>query len=219
MSRIKIAPSILAADFSRLGQVVKETEEAGADYIHIDVMDGHFVPNFTIGPPVVAAIKPHTSIPLDVHLMISEPLRLISEFAAAGADIITVHAEAVQDLKSAIKEIKGNGVRSGVALHPETPVTVLEGTMEELDLALCMTVNPGYGGQTFIPSSMDKVRELRELINRSGFNVELEVDGGINDSNVSELLLNGADVIVAGSAVYGAKKSLSECIERLRIPE
>lgn len=219
MSRIKIAPSILAADFSRLGQVVKETEEAGADYIHIDVMDGHFVPNFTIGPPVVAAIKPHTSIPLDVHLMISEPLRLISEFAAAGADIITVHAEAVQDLKSAIKEIKGNGVRSGVALHPETPVTVLEGTMEELDLALCMTVNPGYGGQTFIPSSMDKVRELRELINRSGFNVELEVDGGINDSNVSELLLNGADVIVAGSAVYGAKKSLSECIERLRNPE
>ena len=128
MSRIKIAPSILAADFSRLGQVVKETEEAGADYIHIDVMDGHFVPNFTIGPPVVAAIKPHTSIPLDVHLMISEPLRLISEFAAAGADIITVHAEAVQDLKSAIKEIKKNGVRSGVALHPETPVAVLEGT-------------------------------------------------------------------------------------------
>lgn len=216
MKRIKIAPSILAADFSRLAEVVSETEAAGADYIHIDVMDGHFVPNFTIGPPVVAAIKPHTSIPLDVHLMISDPLRFIPEFAAAGADIITVHVEAVQDLQAVISMIKKNGARSGLAIHPDTPISTIESALKDLDLALCMTVNPGYGGQSLIPSSLNKVRELRQLIDKSGSKAELEVDGGINRTNVRELVESGADVIVAGSAIYNHEKAVSESLSELR---
>jgi len=216
VKRIKIAPSILAADFSRLAEVVSETEAAGADYIHIDVMDGHFVPNFTIGPPVVAAIKPHTSIPLDVHLMISDPLRFIPEFAASGADIITVHVEAVQDLQAVISMIKKNGARSGLAIHPDTPISTIEGALNDLDLALCMTVNPGYGGQSLIPSSLNKVRELRQLIDKSGSKAELEVDGGINRTNVRELVESGADVIVAGSAIYNHEKAVSESLSELR---
>ncbi|MFQ5328431.1 MAG: ribulose-phosphate 3-epimerase [Thermodesulfobacteriota bacterium] len=200
----KIAPSILSADFARLGDEIKAVEEGSADYIHIDVMDGHFVPNITIGPFVVEAVRRITTLPLDVHLMIESPERAIPHFAAAGSDIMTVHAEACPHLHRTVQQIKELGVRAGVSLNPSTSVTVLDHILEELDLVLVMSVNPGFGGQQFIPSSLKKVREIRERLDASGCKAELEIDGGIKIANIGEASRAGADVFVAGSAVFGS---------------
>ncbi len=199
---IKIAPSILSADFSRLGEDVQAVDRAGADYIHVDVMDGHFVPNITIGPLVVAALRKITAKPLDVHLMIENPDRYISDFAKAGADIITVHQEAVPHLHRTVQLIKSLGKKAGISLNPATPVETLDIILDELDLVLVMSVNPGFGGQTFIPSALDKIRALRQRITARGLVTELEVDGGVKIDNIHEVVAAGADVLVAGSAVF-----------------
>jgi len=199
---IKISPSILSADFSRLGEDVQAVDRAGADYIHIDVMDGHFVPNITIGPLVVEALRKVTAKPLDVHLMIENPDLYISDFAKAGADIITVHQEAVPHLHRTVQLIKGFGKKAGVSLNPATPVETLDVILDELDLVLVMSVNPGFGGQAFIPSALDKIRALRQRIARRGLATELEVDGGIKLDNIRTVVAAGADVLVAGSAVF-----------------
>ncbi|MDD2557981.1 MAG: ribulose-phosphate 3-epimerase [Desulfuromonadaceae bacterium] len=199
---IKISPSILSADFARLGEEVRAVEQAGADYIHVDVMDGHFVPNITIGAPVVKALRPITSLPLDVHLMIENPDRYIPDFAAAGADIITVHQEAVAHLHRTIQLIHSLGKRAGVSLNPATPVGVLELILAEVDLILLMTVNPGFGGQSFIPFTLSKITQMRTMIERGGRAIELEVDGGVKPDNIGEIAAAGADVFVAGSAVF-----------------
>ncbi|MFA5515145.1 MAG: ribulose-phosphate 3-epimerase [Desulfuromonadales bacterium] len=201
---IKIAPSILSADFARLGDEVRAIEAAGADYLHIDVMDGHFVPNITIGPPVVAALRQVTDLPLDVHLMIENPDRYIPEFAAAGADIITVHQEASTHLHRTVQLIRGLGKKAGVSLNPATPVGTLDVILEELDLVLVMSVNPGFGGQAFIPACLGKIAALRREIDRRGLPVELEVDGGVKVENIREIAAAGAEVMVAGSAVFAA---------------
>jgi len=202
---IKIAPSILSADFARLGDEVAAIDRGGADYIHVDVMDGHFVPNITIGPLVVEALKRVTDKPLDVHLMIENPDRYIPDFASAGADIITVHQEAVPHLHRTVQLIKGLGKKAGVSLNPATPVATLEDILADLDLVLVMTVNPGFGGQSFIPSGLNKIEALRREIDRRGLNVELEVDGGVKVDNIERVAAAGADVFVAGSAVFGAE--------------
>ena len=199
---IKIAPSILSADFSRLGDEVRALEAGGADYVHIDVMDGHFVPNITIGPLVVEAVRKVTRLPLDVHLMIENPDRYIPDFAKAGADIITVHQEAVPHLHRTVQLIHSLGKKAGVSLNPATPVSTLEVILEELDLVLLMSVNPGFGGQSFIPSALGKIAELRREIDRRGLQVELEVDGGVKTDNIGRIAAAGADVFVAGSAVF-----------------
>jgi len=199
---IKIAPSILSADFSRLGEEVQAIDRAGADYIHIDVMDGHFVPNITIGPLVVSALRTITRKPLDVHLMIESPDLFIPEFARAGADIITVHQEAVAHLHRTIQLIKSLGKQAGVSLNPATPVDTLDVILDELDLVLVMSVNPGFGGQAFIPSALDKIRALRQRITQRGLATELQVDGGVKIDNIREVVDAGADVLVAGSAVF-----------------
>ena len=216
MDSVKLAPSILAADFARLGEVAREAEEAGVEYLHVDVMDGHFVPNLTIGPPVVAAIRPHTSLTLDVHLMVTDPERLIPEFVAAGAGIVTVHVEAVGHLHRVVQQIKELGARAGVALNPATPLSAVEEIITDVDLILCMTVNPGYGGQTFIPGSLEKVRRLRDMIDVGPYPVELEVDGGIKPDNVAAVVERGADVIVVGSAIYGDVLSVGDSVKALR---
>lgn len=200
----KIAPSILSADFARLGDEVHAVEAAGADYIHIDVMDGRFVPNITIGPLVVQAVRKVTSLPLDVHLMIAEPERYIDEFAKAGADIIVVHAEACTHLHRVIQQIKGLGKRAGVSLNPATPLHALEYVLEELDLVLLMTVNPGFGGQSFIEACIPKIQQLRGMLDRRGCEAELEIDGGVKPANIARIAHAGADVLVAGSAVFGS---------------
>lgn len=202
---IKIAPSILSADFSRLGEEVKALDHAGADYIHIDVMDGHFVPNITIGPLVVDAIRPVTELPLDVHLMIENPDQYIPDFAKAGADIIVVHAEAVRHLHRTIQLIKSLGKKAGVSLNPATSLSALDIILPELDLVLLMTVNPGFAGQSFIESSLSKIVELRHRIDTLGLPIELEVDGGVKVDNIEKIAAAGADVFVAGSAVFGAQ--------------
>ena len=199
---IKIAPSILSADFSRLGEEVRALEAGGADYVHVDVMDGHFVPNLTIGPLVVEAVRKVTKLPLDVHLMIENPDRYIPEFAKAGADIITVHQEAVPHLHRTVQLIRSLGKKAGVSLNPATPVSTLEVILEELDLVLLMSVNPGFGGQSFIPSALGKITALRREIDRRGLQVELEVDGGVKIDNIGRIAAAGADVFVAGSAVF-----------------
>jgi ribulose-phosphate 3-epimerase len=201
---IKIAPSILSADFSRLGADVQAIDRAGADYIHVDVMDGHFVPNITIGPLVVAALRKVTAKPLDVHLMIEHPDLYIAEFAKAGADIITVHQEAVPHLHRSVQLIKSLGKKAGVSLNPATPVETLDVILDELDLVLVMSVNPGFGGQAFIPAALDKIRALRQRITRRGLATELEVDGGIKTDNIRAVVAAGADVLVAGSAVFNS---------------
>ena len=201
----KIAPSILSADFSRLGDEIKAVETAGADYIHVDVMDGRFVPNITIGPLVVAAARKVTRLPLDVHLMIVEPERYVEDFAKAGADIIVVHAEACCHLHRVVQQIKGLGKKAGVALNPATPLNMLDYVLEELDLVLLMTVNPGFGGQSFIESGIHKIQQLRSMLDRRGCEAELEIDGGVKLSNIAQIAHAGADVLVAGSAVFGSQ--------------
>lgn len=200
----KIAPSILSADFSRLGDEVRAVAAAGADYIHIDVMDGHFVPNITIGPLVVEAVRKVTGLPLDVHLMINNPDLYIQDFAQAGADIIVVHAEATHHLHRTVQLIKSTGKKAGVSLNPATPLNSLDYILDELDLVLLMTVNPGFGGQSFIEATLPKIHALRGMLDKRGLETELEVDGGVKASNIDRISHAGADVFVAGSAVFGS---------------
>jgi ribulose-phosphate 3-epimerase len=199
---IYIAPSILSADFARLGEEVAAVSKAGADFIHVDVMDGHFVPNLTIGAGVVKAIKPYASVPLDVHLMIERPEALIDDFIAAGADIITVHAEACVHLHRVVQMIKDKGAKAGVSLVPSAPPHALDYVMDAVDLVLVMSVNPGFGGQTFILSQLEKIRIIREMIDSSGRDILLEVDGGVNKDTASSVIAAGANMLVAGSAVF-----------------
>ncbi|WP_227935769.1 ribulose-phosphate 3-epimerase [Alkalihalobacillus deserti] len=199
---IKIAPSILSADFAKLGEDIKEVELGGADYIHVDVMDGHFVPNITIGALVVEAIRPITSLPLDVHLMIENPDTYIPHFAKAGADIISVHVEACRHLHRTIHLIKDQGVKAGIVLNPATPVEVIEPIIEDVDLVLLMTVNPGFGGQRFIESVLTKIEKVSALVRSRGLSVEIEVDGGVNQATAKQCIEAGANVLVAGSAIY-----------------
>lgn len=199
----KLAPSILSANFAALGEDVKKVERAGAQYLHIDVMDGAFVPSLSLGFPIIQSIRKLTDMVFDVHLMICNPDRYISEFAAAGADIITVHAEACPHLNRTIASIKEQGVKAGVVLNPATPLTELEYILEDLDMVLLMTVNPGFGGQKYIESCTRKIQDLRKLITDRGLNIDIEVDGGIKLDNVKKVLDAGANVIVAGSAVFG----------------
>jgi len=213
---VKIAPSILSADFARLGEEVKAIDTAGADYIHVDVMDGHFVPNITIGPLVVDGLRPVTDKPFDVHLMIENPDLYIPEFARVGSDIITVHQEAVPHLHRTVQLIKSLGKKAGVSINPATPVCTLESILDELDLVLVMTVNPGFGGQSFIESCLPKIAALRQMIDRRGLNVELEVDGGVKADNINRIAEAGADVFVAGSAVFNSEDYQST-ISALRI--
>jgi ribulose-phosphate 3-epimerase len=200
----RIAPSILSADFARLGEEISAVETAGADWIHIDVMDGHFVPNITIGPLVVAAARRVTSLPLDVHLMIENPDRYIVDFAKAGADLIAVQVETCIHLDRTIQLIRENDVRPGVVLNPSTPLSCLDWVLKDVDFVMLMSVNPGFGGQTFIPGAIEKVRMLREKINALGLDTLIEIDGGINDNTIKEVSDAGADVFVAGSAIFGS---------------
>ena len=215
-NKIKIAPSILSADFARLGEQVGEATKAGAHYIHIDVMDGHFVPVITIGAPVVAAIRPLTNLPLDVHLMIERPEGQIKQFAQAGADIITVHAEACPHLYRVVEAIKKLKVRAGVSLNPATPLTLIDGVLPELDLVLLMTVNPGFAGQAFIEEVLDKIAGLRRVLDEKGFGAELEVDGGISVETAPKAVAAGARVLVAGSAIFNRRESVAQAMDRLR---
>lgn len=200
----KIAPSILSADFSRLGEEIAAIEAAGADYVHVDVMDGHFVPNITIGPLIVEAARRVTKLPLDVHLMIEQPDLYIPDFAKAGADIIVVHAEATAHLHRTVQLIKSLGKKAGVSLNPATPLAALDYVLEDLDLVLLMTVNPGFGGQSFIEACVPKIQALRGIMDRRGVEAELEVDGGVKIENIARISHAGADVFVAGSAVFGS---------------
>ncbi|MCY7748237.1 ribulose-phosphate 3-epimerase [Bacillus inaquosorum] len=210
---IKVAPSILSADFAALGNEIKDVEKGGADCIHIDVMDGHFVPNITIGPLIVEAVRPVTDLPLDVHLMIEEPDRYIPAFAKAGADILSVHAEACLHLHRTIQLIKEQGVKAGVVLNPHTPVQVIEHVFDDLDLVLLMTVNPGFGGQKFIHSVLPKIKEVKRMADERKKDLLIEVDGGVNKETAPLVIEAGANLLVAGSAVYGQpdrKKAISE---------
>lgn len=213
---VKIAPSILSADFARLKEEIAEVEQAGADWLHIDVMDGHFVPNITMGPLVVEAIRPHTKLPLDVHLMIEEPDRYIVAFAQSGADIISVHQEACPHLHRTIHLIKEQDVKAGVVINPATPVTAIEPILPDVDLVLFMTVNPGFGGQKFIPSVLAKMRQLKGwLIERNLSQIEVEVDGGIHSGTAKAAVEHGATVLVAGSAIFG-QENRQAALEAIR---
>lgn len=199
-----IAPSILSADFTRLGDEIKAADDAGADWIHVDVMDGLFVPNITIGPLVVEAARRSTKLPLDVHLMIENPDRYIDDFVKAGADYLVVHAEATTHLHRTVQALKESGVKAGVSINPATSLSVIDYVLQELDLVLVMSVNPGFGGQGFIPSSLDKVRALRKMIDSQGLKTLIEIDGGVKPTNAAEVVSAGADAIVMGSAFYGS---------------
>lgn len=210
---IKIAPSILAANFAKLGQEVKEVEEAGAELIHIDVMDGHFVPNITMGPIVVEALRPITKLPLDVHLMIENPDAYIEQFAKAGADYITVHVEACKHLHRTIQLIRSFGVKPGVVLNPHTPIESIQHILEDVDLVLFMTVNPGFGGQKFISSVVPKIEALSKIINERQLNIEIEVDGGITAETIIPCAKAGATIFVAGSAIYNKENRVQSLQE------
>ncbi len=217
IQRLRVAPSILSADFARLGEEVRAVAAAGADYIHIDVMDGHFVPNITIGPGVVKALRPHSDLPFDVHLMIAPADPYLAAFAEAGADIITVHAEAGPHLHRSLQAIRDLGKRAGVSLNPATPVDAVAHVLDLVDLVLVMSVNPGFGGQRFIPSALEKIAALRRLIDESGRTIDLEVDGGVNAETAPKARAAGADVLVAGSAAFaGGAEAYADNIARLR---
>ncbi|RFB19106.1 ribulose-phosphate 3-epimerase [Bacillus sp. HNG] len=212
---IKIAPSILSADFAKLGEEIRDVENGGADYIHVDVMDGHFVPNITIGPLIVEAIRPITKLPLDVHLMIENPDQYIPAFAKAGADFLTVHVEACPHLHRTIQLIKSHGVKAGVVLNPATPVDSIKHVIEDIDLVLLMTVNPGFGGQKFIHSVLPKIEEVAQMVKQKNLNVEIEVDGGVNQETARLCVNAGANVLVAGSAIYN-EEDRKAAIEKIR---
>jgi len=201
----KISPSILSADFSRLGEEVKRVEDAGADWIHIDVMDGHFVPNITVGPFILEAVRRVTSLPLDVHLMIERPDQYINEFSDAGADIITVHVEVCPHLHRTIQAIKEKGKKAGVSLNPATPLVLVEDILNDIDLLLIMSVNPGFGGQKFIISVLDKIKRARQMIDKAGSKAYIEIDGGVKLDNIGDISFAGADIFVSGSGVFGTK--------------
>jgi ribulose-phosphate 3-epimerase len=214
--QVKIAASILSADFAQLGQQVAQAEAGGADYIHVDVMDGHFVPNITIGPLVVRAVRRVTSLPLDVHLMIKSPERCLADFCAAGANGLTVHVETCPHLHRTIQQIKDLGCWAGVTLNPSTPVSCLEEILPYVDLVLVMTVNPGFGGQSFIEGTLSKIRRVRAMLEEIGSKAELEVDGGIDDATTPLVVKAGATVLVAGSAIFGAEGGIADAIARIR---
>ena len=215
-NRVKLAPSILSADFARLVEQVAEATSAGADYIHIDVMDGHFVPNISIGIPIVASLRPRTNLPLDVHLMIQHPEQYVSQFADSGADIITVHVEACSSLHRLIHSIKELNVKAGIALNPATTLTSIEEILPYVDLVLIMSVEPGYGGQSFIQSSLDKISRLRKILDNKKLNAELEVDGGITVDNAPGIVKAGANVLAIGSSIFNAKKGISQTMQLFR---
>lgn len=202
---IKVAPSILSADFSKLGEEIIKIDQAGADMIHIDVMDGHFVPNLTLGAPIVKALRTVTKLPFDVHLMINNPENLIDDFIAAGADIITIHIEAANHLHRLVQKVKSSGVKVAVSLNPATPLNTLEEILPELDMVLLMSVNPGFGGQSFIPATLNKIARLKEMIDAKKLKIDIQVDGGINLETAPKVIKHGANILVAGSAVYGSK--------------
>ena len=216
MAELRIAPSILSADFARLGEGIAEAEAAGADWIHVDVMDGHFVPNITIGVPVVAAIRKVTGLPLDVHLMIERPDRYVDAFASAGADWLTVHVEAERHLHRTVQAIRQRGMKAGVSLNPGTPASALDEILPFIDLVLVMSVNPGFGGQEFIETSVAKIETIRRAIDERGLSVAIEVDGGISPATVGRVARAGADVVVAGAAVFAGQRSVAENIQAIR---
>ena len=213
---VKIAPSILAADFTRLGEEIAQVEAAGADLLHVDVMDGHFVPNLTIGPPVLKAIKSVTQLPLDVHLMVEQPDALLPDFIDAGSDNLTVHVEACRHLHRTIQSIKDAGVRASVVLNPATSLHALDEILPEVHMVLLMSVNPGFGGQRFLPATLDKIRALREQIEQRRLPVSIEVDGGVKADNAAEICAAGADVLVAGTAIFG-QPDYGAAIQSLRV--
>ena len=217
-SRVKISPSILSADFSKLGEEIIKLEKAGADYIHIDVMDGHFVPNITIGPEVIKKLRSTTKIPFDVHLMISPVDNFIKDFAEAGADIITIHPEATKDLKNTISMIKKLNKKVGVSLNPKSPISLVENVLDSIDLVLIMSVNPGFGGQKFIIETLEKLKNLKSIINKKKFSTLLEIDGGINFENYKMAIDAGADILVSGTTIFKSNNGdIKKNIESLRI--
>lgn len=213
---IQLAPSILSADFANLAREIKKAEQGGADLLHIDIMDGHFVPNITIGPPVVSSIRKFTSLPLDAHLMIEEPARYVDALVRAGVNWISVHFEADVHLNRTIRHIQDQGIQAGVVLNPATPLSMLEEILPSTDYVLLMTVNPGFGAQSFIPSSLQKIRKLREIIASNGYRARVEVDGGIGLENLNEVLDAGAEIIVSGSAVFAASEEPAAVLRQMR---
>jgi ribulose-phosphate 3-epimerase len=214
--QVKLVPSILSADFARLGEQVREAEAGGGDWIHVDIMDGHFVPNITFGPLVVRAIRPVTKLPLDIHLMIENPERYVEDFAKAGANRITVHVETCLHLQRTVQYIRELGCKPGVTLNPATSLATLEEILPEVDLVLILSVNPGFGGQTYLPGSTSKIARLRKMLDDIGSDAEIEVDGGVNAKTIPEIVEAGATVLVAGSAVFNGQASVAENIRQLR---